>query len=47
MVVVCGAGIVGLSIARELVRRGFKVLVLEKEDRLGVHASGNNSGVIH
>lgn len=47
--VVLGAGIVGLSIARELVARnpGARILVLEKEDRPGRHASGRNSGVLH
>ncbi len=47
-VIVVGAGIVGLTVARELVRRGAgKLLVLEKEPRLGVHSSGRNSGVLH
>lgn len=46
--VVIGGGIVGLTIARELVRRrGGTVAVLEKEAMLGRHASGRNSGVIH
>ncbi len=47
--VVIGAGIVGLAVARELKRRepGARVLVLEKEDRPGRHASGRNSGVLH
>jgi L-2-hydroxyglutarate oxidase LhgO len=47
-VVVVGAGIVGLSIARELLERGKgDVVVLEKEAGLGAHASGRNSGVLH
>jgi (S)-2-hydroxyglutarate dehydrogenase len=47
--VVIGGGIMGLSIARELRRRdaGARIVVLEKEPRLGVHASGRNSGVLH
>ncbi len=47
--VVAGGGIVGLMIARQaLLRNPFmKVLVLEKENQLGVHASGRNSGVLH
>lgn len=47
--VVIGAGIVGLSIARELKRRepNARVVVLEKEDRPGRHSSGRNSGVLH
>ncbi len=45
---ICGGGIVGLTIARELVKRGFKdIVILEKEDDLGRHASGRNSGVLH
>ena len=47
-VIIAGAGIVGLTVARELMRRGVRsVLVLDKEGRLGVHASGRNSGVLH
>lgn len=47
--VVIGGGIVGLSVARELRRRdpGARITVLEKEPRVGVHASGRNSGVLH
>ena len=47
-VVIVGGGIVGLAIARELASRGARdVLVLEKEEGLGRHASGRNSGVLH
>jgi len=47
--VIIGAGVVGLAVARELKRREPKaqVVVLEKEDRPGRHASGRNSGVLH
>lgn len=47
--VVVGAGIVGLTVALELRRRRpeLRVVVLEKENRTGEHASGRNSGVIH
>ena len=46
---VIGAGIVGLTIARELQRRDpvAKVMVIDKEHKLGMHASGRNSGVLH
>lgn len=46
---IIGAGITGLSIARELKRRepGAQVSILEKEERIGIHASGRNSGVLH
>jgi (S)-2-hydroxyglutarate dehydrogenase len=46
---VVGGGIVGLAVARELSLRHprRKVCVLEREDDLGRHQTGNNSGVIH
>lgn len=46
---VIGGGILGLSIARELHRsfHGSKVILIEKEDHCGAHASGRNSGVLH
>jgi L-2-hydroxyglutarate oxidase LhgO len=47
-IVICGAGIVGLTLARELVRRGHSdILILDKEPDIGRHASGRNSGVLH
>lgn len=46
---IVGAGIVGLAIAREIKTRNQNALItiIEKEPRLGVHASGRNSGVLH
>lgn len=46
---IIGAGIIGVSVARELRMRrpGSSVTVLEKEPELGRHASGRNSGVLH
>ncbi len=46
---VIGAGIVGLTIARELKHRypSHTVTVLEKELAPGRHSSGRNSGVLH
>ena len=46
---VIGAGVVGLCVARELKKRnpGAKVTVFEKENEVGRHASGRNSGVLH
>ena len=46
---VVGGGILGVAIAREVVRRrpGTRVVVLEKEDRLGAHQTGHSSGVVH
>src|SRR5688500_14481773 len=46
--VIAGGGIVGLTVARELVRRGVqRIVLLEKEAELGVHGSGRDSGVLH
>jgi len=47
--IIIGAGIVGLSIARELKikDRDISVLIIEKEHSFGLHASGRNSGVLH
>jgi L-2-hydroxyglutarate oxidase len=46
---VIGGGIVGLATALELLKRrpGANLLLLEKEDCVGVHQTGHNSGVIH
>ncbi|HEX2835517.1 MAG TPA: FAD-dependent oxidoreductase [Thermoanaerobaculia bacterium] len=46
---VIGAGVIGLSIARELRRRDAraKITVLDRESTLAAHASGRNSGVLH
>jgi len=45
---VVGAGIVGLTIAKQLSKKkSVKILVIDKEDDLGVHSSGRNSGVLH
>lgn len=48
-IVIIGAGIVGLSTARELKRRhpNLSIAIVEKEPRAGAHASGRNSGVMH
>ena len=46
---IIGGGVMGLSIARELRNNfhGAKVVLIEKEDHCGEHASGRNSGVLH
>ncbi len=46
---IIGGGIIGVSISRQL-KQSFpkaSVIVLEKEQSVGRHASGRNSGVIH
>lgn len=46
-VVVIGAGIVGLAIARKFALAGRDVLILESEDAFGTQTSSRNSEVIH
>jgi (S)-2-hydroxyglutarate dehydrogenase len=48
-VAVVGGGILGLAVARELIRRNphSRVCLLEREHRLAAHQSGHSSGVIH
>ena len=47
--VIVGGGIVGLSIAYKLAHRenSKNILLIEKENELATHQTGNNSGVIH
>lgn len=47
--VIIGAGILGLTVARELKTQYPKasIVVLEKEPTVGLHASGRNSGILH
>jgi L-2-hydroxyglutarate oxidase len=46
---VVGAGILGIAVAREALRRfpGIEVAVLEKEASVAAHQTGHSSGVIH
>lgn len=45
---IVGGGITGLTIARELLNKGVDdIVIIEKENALGAHASGRNSGVLH
>jgi L-2-hydroxyglutarate oxidase LhgO len=48
-VAVVGAGIIGLATALALLetKPGLKLVVLEKEARVGAHQTGHNSGVVH
>ena len=47
MIVVIGAGVVGLSCALAVAKRGLAVCVLERHSRPGQESSTHNSGVIH
>ena len=45
---IIGGGIVGIAMARALSTRGLAdVTVLEKEQRVAMHQTGHNSGVVH
>ncbi len=48
-IVIVGAGIIGLSMAKKLLERhpNIEITIFEKEKTLGKHASGRNSGVLH
>ena len=46
-VAIIGAGVVGCALAVELARRFGSVLLLDKEEAVGFHTSGRNSGVVH
>lgn len=48
-IVIIGGGIVGLSTAMHLMQSApkLKIALLEKEDGIAKHQTGNNSGVIH
>ena len=46
---IIGGGIVGLTIADSLLKKNkqTKIAIFEKEDKLALHSSGRNSGVLH
>jgi L-2-hydroxyglutarate oxidase len=46
---IVGAGIVGLAVARELLRTkpGCSLVVVDKEPAVAAHQTGHNSGVVH
>lgn len=48
-VLIVGAGVIGLAIGREILLKNPKaeVLIIDKEDTPGKHASSLNSGVVH
>jgi len=46
-VLIIGAGVVGLALARQLAHRDRKLVVLERNERFGQETSSRNSEVIH
>ena len=48
-IVILGGGIVGLSLAHQIIARGVtkNIVIIDKEKSLGLHTSGRNSGVLH
>ncbi|QNJ27842.1 FAD-dependent oxidoreductase [Synechococcus sp. A15-24] len=48
-VLILGGGMVGLSVAHQLLERDITtdITILDKEPELGLHSSGRNSGVLH
>ena len=46
---IIGGGIIGLNIAKTLKEKEptSKIIVIDKEPKLGMHSSGRNSGVLH
>ena len=47
--IIIGGGIIGLTLSINLKKKfhDSSVLIIEKENILGFHASGRNSGVLH
>ncbi len=48
-VIIVGAGIVGLATSLKILEKnpGLRILIIEKENSVAQHQTGNNSGVIH
>lgn len=48
-IIIIGAGIIGLASALKILEKNplLKLLILEKENNISQHQTGNNSGVIH
>lgn len=48
-VLIIGGGVTGLCIAHQLIESGItkSIVLIEKEEQLGMHTSGRNSGVLH
>ncbi|WP_390129363.1 L-2-hydroxyglutarate oxidase [Synechococcus sp. HIMB2401] len=48
-IVIIGGGITGLSLANQIIEKRItnRIAIIDKEQSLGIHTSGRNSGVIH
>lgn len=46
-VLIIGGGIIGASIARELSKWDISILLIDKEEDIGVHATSRNDGMVH
>ena len=47
-IAIIGGGIIGTATALNLQQKGnYTIVILEAEDHLAPHQTGNNSGVIH
>ena len=48
-ITIIGGGIVGLATAYKILsqKKDLRLIILEKEPSVGMHQTGNNSGVIH
>ena len=46
-IIIIGAGIVGLAIATALSQKDRSIILIEKENSFGQHASSRNSEIIH
>ena len=46
---IVGGGMVGLSLANQLLEKKISknIVIIDKENKLGLHSSGLNSGVLH
>lgn len=45
--VIIGGGVTGCALAQRLCRYDLKILIVEKESDLAMHASGRNDGMVH
>ena len=46
-ILIIGAGVIGLAVARELSKEFEDIVLVEKEETFGRHTSSRNSEVLH